>query len=187
MSPRVRVPVVIGRDNCYTLHSHPSVNHRLCASASPSSSTGLSISDLTRNCRIGCESCYISSDSAIGSPIRLYTAPQEMLSTIIAPCLSPVLQLPAPPPFAMYTLLTILEAPPMPPLICVMKNLGRSSSLKLRSLRFILMVLFWGVLNQALNFNAPFDYGCILSFASRCEGFTSPCLCLIVFSSRLPC
>ena len=95
-------PVVIGHDNCYTLHSHPSVNHRLCASASPSSSTGLSISDLTRYCRIGCESCYISSDSAISSPICLYTAPQEMLSTIIAPCLSPVLQLPAPPPFAMY-------------------------------------------------------------------------------------
>jgi hypothetical protein len=29
---------------------------------------------------------------------------------------------------------------------------------------------------------APFDYGCILSFASRREGLTSPCLCLVVFS-----
>jgi hypothetical protein len=31
---------------------------------------------------------------------------------------------------------------------------------------------------------APFDYGCILSFASRREGLTSPCLCLIVSSLR---
>ena len=49
------------------------------------------------------------------------------------------------------TLLTILEAPPMPPLICMMKNLGRSSSLKLRSLRVFLMVLFWGALDQVLK------------------------------------
>jgi len=41
-----------------------------------------------------------------------------------------------------YTLPTILEALPMPPLICVTKNLGRSSSLKPRSLRESLMVLF---------------------------------------------
>jgi hypothetical protein len=33
---------------------------------------------------------------------------------------------------------------------------------------------------------APLDYGCILSFASRREGLTSPCMCLIVFSPWLP-
>ena len=33
---------------------------------------------------------------------------------------------------------------------------------------------------------APFDYGCILSFASRREGLTSPCLCFIVFSCDCP-
>ena len=33
---------------------------------------------------------------------------------------------------------------------------------------------------------APFDYGCILSFASRREGLTSPCLYLIAFSLWLP-
>ena len=65
----------------------------------------LPISDLSRY-RI--ESAWILlhlSDSAIGSPIRLYTAPQEMLSTIIAPCPHPVLQHqapPPPPPLAMY-------------------------------------------------------------------------------------
>ena len=45
-------------------------------------------------------------DSAIGSPIPLYSAPQEMVSTIIAPCLSPPPHLPAPPPLP----------PPPPPL-----------------------------------------------------------------------
>ena len=72
--------------------------------------TGSSISDLSRY-GIGCESCYTSHISltlAIGSPIRLYTAPQEMLSTIIAPCLS-LLQLPAPPP----------PHPPLPPPLAV--------------------------------------------------------------------
>jgi hypothetical protein len=34
---------------------------------------------------------------------------------------------------------------------------------------------------------APFDYGCILSFASRREGLTSPCLCCLAFSLWLPC
>ena len=29
----------------------------------------------------------------------------------------------------------------------------------------------------------PFDYGCILSFATRREGLTSPCLCLFSFHS----
>jgi hypothetical protein len=41
-----------------------------------------------------------------------------------------------------YTPLTTLEAQPMPLLICVTKNLGRSSSLKPRSLMFFLRALF---------------------------------------------